>query len=80
MEPRHGLGRAGRIGLGWHIQGEGVDRTWWHNGATGGYASFFAFNPARRMAVVVLSNRQRGGKGPSPGDLGAATVRLVAGR
>lgn len=78
MEPRHGRANAGWIGLGWHIQGEGRHRTWWHNGATGGYSSFLGFNPKTGIAVVVLSNRQRGGPGPSPGDLGAAIVRLVA--
>jgi serine-type D-Ala-D-Ala carboxypeptidase/endopeptidase len=45
------------IALGWHILaspagGEIV----WHNGGTGGYRSFIAFNPKERTGVVALSN------------------------
>ncbi|HEX2834668.1 MAG TPA: serine hydrolase [Thermoanaerobaculia bacterium] len=45
------------IALGWHIAtspngGEIV----WHNGGTGGYRSFFGFDPKTRSGVVVLSN------------------------
>jgi CubicO group peptidase (beta-lactamase class C family) len=32
----------------------------WHNGATGGYSSFFALFPDTRQAVVVLANISRG--------------------
>jgi CubicO group peptidase (beta-lactamase class C family) len=31
----------------------------WHNGATGGYSSFFALFPDTRKAVVVLANISR---------------------
>ncbi|MFJ1705051.1 serine hydrolase domain-containing protein [Kitasatospora sp. NPDC088346] len=31
----------------------------WHNGGTGGFASFTGFDPERRVAVVVLSNTRR---------------------
>ena len=42
-----------RMGLGWHVQGDG-----WllHNGQTGGYHSFLAVDPKHQRAVVLLSN------------------------
>jgi len=74
MEPRRELGNGRAIGLGWHISGSGEDRWWWHNGATGGYTSYAAFNPVRTAAVVVLRNQQRGGPGPSATKLGREIV------
>ena len=42
------------IALNWfHTDSSG---TYWHNGATGGYTAYAAFNPARDEAVVVLAN------------------------
>ncbi|GIW91380.1 MAG: penicillin-binding protein [Pirellulaceae bacterium] len=41
----------GKVGLGWHIT-EGI----WHNGMTGGYASFLWLEPDEHRAVVVLAN------------------------
>lgn len=42
------------IALGWHIlKGDNI---LWHNGATGGYRSFVAFDPASGRGIVVLSN------------------------
>jgi CubicO group peptidase (beta-lactamase class C family) len=55
---RRPTGAAGLdIALAWHIfttanGGEIV----WHNGGTGGYRSFFGFDPKGRIGVVVLSN------------------------
>jgi serine-type D-Ala-D-Ala carboxypeptidase/endopeptidase len=48
---------SGGIGLGWQIA-EPVDGrvVWWHNGGTGGYYSFIAFDPKHRVGVVILSN------------------------
>lgn len=52
------------IGLAWHVatpsagQARG-DTLVWHNGQTGGYASFVGFSPARGVGVVVLSNTAR---------------------
>jgi serine-type D-Ala-D-Ala carboxypeptidase/endopeptidase len=55
-EPRRDAGPGMRIGLGWHLRSHG-DRVYvWHNGQTGGYHSFAAFDPASKTAVVVLSN------------------------
>jgi CubicO group peptidase (beta-lactamase class C family) len=51
---RREVGKGLSIGLAWHITDESEVR--WHNGATGGYASFVAFDRARGMGVVVLSN------------------------
>ena len=44
------------IGLGWIIASEDDLRFVWHNGATGGYASFIGFDPAAVEGIVVLSN------------------------
>nr|MBA3484765.1 serine hydrolase [Pirellulales bacterium] len=53
-ERRHTMDNGLAIGLGWHIAGDGVTR--WHNGMTGGYASWMAIVPEYDAAVVVLSN------------------------
>ena len=42
----------------WHIhQVEEGKRYWWHNGMTGGYTSFMAFDPEHRGGVVALFNQ-----------------------
>ncbi len=47
-----------KLGLGWHIiKVEGVEY-YFHNGGTGGSSSFLAFNPEKRLAVVILSNSE----------------------
>ncbi|MEV8253629.1 serine hydrolase domain-containing protein [Rhodoglobus sp. NPDC076762] len=51
--PRVPVSRMGRIGYAWLTSPEGVT---WHNGMTGGFASFVAFDRQRSRAVVVLSN------------------------
>ena len=48
-----------RMGLGWHVMRVDGHDVWWHNGMTGGSASFFALCPAQRLCVVVLSNTAR---------------------
>ena len=55
-ERRHDAppGAAG-IGLGWHLRDDG-GHTVWHNGQTGGFHSWLAFDPDRKIAVVVLAN------------------------
>jgi serine-type D-Ala-D-Ala carboxypeptidase/endopeptidase len=47
--------QATEIGLGWHITRKNGREIVWHNGGTGGYHSFAAFDRAARTAVVVLS-------------------------
>jgi serine-type D-Ala-D-Ala carboxypeptidase/endopeptidase len=44
------------IALGWHILSNFDREIIWHNGGTGGYHSFVAFDPKTRTGVVVLSN------------------------
>jgi len=51
---RHTMPDGQSIGLGWHILPDGI--TLWHNGLTGGYASWVAVAPSRNLGVVVLSN------------------------
>lgn len=55
QEPRAAIGRDS-IALGWIVHRVGDRGIWWHNGGTGGFRSFVAFDPTRRVAVVVLSN------------------------
>jgi CubicO group peptidase (beta-lactamase class C family) len=46
-----------QVALGWHIVTTGDGRELvWHNGGTGGYRSFVAFDPKDHTGVVVLSN------------------------
>lgn len=47
---------AGDTALGWHIHTiDEDDRVFWHNGGTGGYASYLALRPATRTGVVILT-------------------------
>jgi D-alanyl-D-alanine-carboxypeptidase/D-alanyl-D-alanine-endopeptidase len=52
-QPREKMASGHRIGLGWMVSDEGFV---WHNGMTGGYASFIGFHPRHHAGVVVLSN------------------------
>jgi serine-type D-Ala-D-Ala carboxypeptidase/endopeptidase len=44
------------IALGWHVYNVNGMRIIWHNGGTYGAYAFVAFDPSRRIGVVVLSN------------------------
>ncbi len=45
---------ANSLGLAWHInKRQGI---MWHNGQTGGYHSFIAFSPEKKVGVVILTN------------------------
>jgi serine-type D-Ala-D-Ala carboxypeptidase/endopeptidase len=44
------------IGLGWHISTKDGREIIWHNGGTGGFRTFVAFDPKSRVGVVALSN------------------------
>ena len=46
------------IALGWIIATEGNRDFVWHNGATGGYASFIGFDAEAGEGIVILSNSQ----------------------
>ena len=54
----HLTGVAGNLPLGWQreVSLQGGLEIYWHNGGTGGYASFIAFNRAQQIGVVVLTN------------------------
>ena len=54
--PRADFGPGSRIALGWMVSGPPTHPLWWHNGGTGGFRSFAAFDPARQVGVVVLAN------------------------
>jgi CubicO group peptidase (beta-lactamase class C family) len=56
-ERRGDIGDGGGIALGWHIGAGGVI---WHNGQTGGYHSYAAFDTRKRVGVVILSNSATG--------------------
>ena len=44
------------MGLGWYLTLNDDDVVIWKNGLTGGYSAFIAFNPEKRVGVVLLSN------------------------
>lgn len=45
-----------RIGLAWHVRDVNGHSIVWHNGGTGGFHSFVAFDRATGRAVAVLTN------------------------
>ena len=45
-----------RLGLAWHVRDIEGEDIFWHNGGTGGFRSFLAFDKEKKRAVVVLSN------------------------
>ena len=49
---------GGFMGLGWHhgLEIEDGANVLWHNGGTGGFHSFMAFDPKEKVGVVVLAN------------------------
>jgi hypothetical protein len=61
------------MGLGWFRAGDQDNR--WHNGMTGGYASFMAVAPQRKVGVVVLANTAT----DDVTELGTDVLRLALG-
>lgn len=55
-KPRRDIGNLGRIGLAWMTTPTPNGDVVWHNGETGGYASFIGFTADGRRGVVLLSN------------------------
>ena len=60
LASRHptGIGDS-EIGLGWAIMKKGSDELIWHDGGTGGYATFIGFIgflAKAKVGVVILSN------------------------
>lgn len=63
--PRADFAEGSRMALGWIVSGPPTNRIWWHNGGTGGFRSYAAFDPERQVGVVVLVN-----SAVSPDDIG----------
>lgn len=58
QQARADMASAGqRIGLAWMTQHTRDGDVVWHNGMTGGFASFIGFTQDRKRGVVVLGNR-----------------------
>jgi CubicO group peptidase (beta-lactamase class C family) len=65
-----GPGSENKIGLIWMTQHGPDGDVIWHNGMTGGYASFIGFTADHRYGVVILTNTAT-----AVDDLGFATLR-----
>lgn len=61
-----------KLGLGWHIIVVNNVEYYFHDGGTYGCSSFLAFNPAKKLAVVVLSNC-----GASVNDIGVDIIKKI---
>lgn len=46
------------VGLGWHSFDLKGNQFFWHNGGTGGSRSYLIVSPAKKIAIVVLSNSE----------------------
>lgn len=58
--PQRAAGQPGtRIGLAWHLSRRKDTTLIWHNGMTGGYASYIGYTDDGRRGVVVLANAAR---------------------
>ncbi|HWE01962.1 MAG TPA: serine hydrolase [Tepidisphaeraceae bacterium] len=74
QKPRRTFSRDNDICLGWFIDKKTGYH--YHNGQTGGYHSFAAFDPAKRLGVVVLANTAGG----IPDLIGSRIVRRLYGQ
>jgi CubicO group peptidase (beta-lactamase class C family) len=61
-----------KLGLGWHTIVVNNVEYYFHDGGTYGSSSFIAFNPEKKLAVVVLSNSAK-----STNDLGVDLIRKL---
>lgn len=52
--------QSGEIGLAWQITVDRGGTIIWHNGMTGGYASYMALVPSKQWGVVVIGNTATG--------------------
>lgn len=68
-QPRRKIGENEHIGLAWMTRHDKDGDVVWHNGMTGGYASFMGFTADGKRGVVILTNVAR-----SVDDLGFATL------
>jgi len=60
QQPLVSKGRAGDMGLTWHLEEVGGVRVVRHGGATNGQLSAFEMVPERQFAITVLTNANRG--------------------
>jgi hypothetical protein len=70
QQPRSDMSKTVRIGLAWMTTDKEIV---WHNGRTGGYASFLGFTANGRRGVVILTDTA-----VSTDDLGFATLDATA--
>jgi CubicO group peptidase (beta-lactamase class C family) len=59
VTPRFEEDATSRIGYAWFTTSYGDREITWHNGATGGFSSYVAFEPATGRGVVVLGDTDR---------------------
>ena len=60
MEPLRPLkeGSPFSVAYFWHIHDlDSGQRLWWHNGMTGGYSSYMAFDPEKKIGVIAMYNQ-----------------------
>ena len=68
-QPRRDVSTNERVGLAWMTRHGSEGDVVWHNGMTGGYASFMGFTTDGRRGVIILTNVAQ-----SVDDLGFATL------
>jgi CubicO group peptidase (beta-lactamase class C family) len=73
---QHAPRPGGGVGLGWHIGLDDLTALRWHNGETGGYHSFVAFDEEKKLGVVVLATSAASARIDA---LGLALVHLLGG-
>lgn len=77
-QQQHYAGKPLPMGLGWMILERDGRRILLHDGGTGAYCSFFAFDRANNMAVVLLSNTGDAYAGdPGIGRMGITLVKRL---
>jgi CubicO group peptidase (beta-lactamase class C family) len=57
LAPQYDMSPRGKIGLNWIIAEVKKKPVYWHNGGTGGFASYAGFSRDPGVGVVILSNR-----------------------
>ena len=56
VEPREDFDESDRIGWAWMTTTNRTPDLTWHNGGTGGYASYLGFDPKSEQGIIVLSD------------------------
>jgi CubicO group peptidase (beta-lactamase class C family) len=71
-QPKFALSGGGHIGLGWLLPPTGD--SFWHNGGTAGYSSYFGVDRKRGAGVILLANQALA---QEITELGTSLMRLV---